>query len=163
MRQLHRRLVAATYRQLSILYLRCGSATPRRRRRLCLSFNSLFEMLVDAVLESLYGKPLTFNSLFEMPPRHRRRQDAPYCHLSILYLRCSTLAVADPCTRAECTFNSLFEMHVNKRRLKLHEVLADVLSILYLRCHYVVDWPHADVAGRLSILYLRCPPRRRLT
>ncbi len=99
--------------------------------------------------------------------------------LSILYLRCEELAVANAVSNA-ISFNSLFEMLVRVNPDNGEEVVtfnslfempgveecmtyADIkiLSILYLRCSSMQiqsSEPHCI----LSILYLRCGARRRM-
>ena len=54
---------------------------------------------------------VTFNSLFEMPEVHRRREASgrPRHQLSILYLRCAS-STRDIMGQLCLTFNSLFEM-----------------------------------------------------
>ncbi len=105
--------------------------------------------------------------------------------LSILYLRCAGVPVADAAGPLAGSFNSLFEMHNRRRRAP---ALRDVvnLSILYLRCtvsarlltaarrgaafNSLFEMLDVKVNERitpvnvyvLSILYLRCLWRRGL-
>ncbi len=58
--------------KLSILYLRCdGLYVPIAKSETITSFNSLFEMLAE-VYRIGDREYVTFNSLFEMPPRQAR-------------------------------------------------------------------------------------------
>ena len=71
------------------------------------------------------------------------------------------LAVADPCTRAECTFNSLFEMRNNRNDPASPRHAKSFNSLFEMRIRYRV-WVYSNDSRELSILYLRCGVEVRL-
>ena len=123
-----------------------------------LSFNSLFEMHGGVLCRSPRLPDRFQFSIWDAATPHSARRS--YCihhRLSILYLRCKEDAkVALRYRDVIKPFNSLFEMLA----ITTHNVYYNnggALSILYLRCLYVVViYTLMRMVAKLSILYLRC-------
>ncbi len=80
-------------------------------RRVAEPFNSLFEMRDVGEATRRWLNSETFNSLFEMQNNSQvPAMQAGGARLSILYLRCCSVARPGGAAPPPCAFNSLFEM-----------------------------------------------------